>query len=139
MIRLLRFVLLASLLAGCAAPTASLAPGQYPPAAQHCLSSTKEWLSHPQDKARLSKALADCDSTLATGKGQADIEKRRSFSDLQQLQMSLSTARTLMDQGGDPQKVDTTTGIIPVESVKIVMGMLETDLQNETRSATPAP
>lgn len=131
--------LLAALLGGCAVQGGKPAPAPYLPAAQTCLSATKEWLSQPQDKARLSKALANCDSTLAGGKGQAEVEKRRSYNDLQQLQMSLSTARSIMDQGGDPRKVDTTTGIVPVESVKIVLALLETDLQNEVRTPTPAP
>jgi len=136
MIGLIRFALLAVLLAGCGRPGAST---QYPKEAQNCVKATREWLTKPTNKALLSKALADCDRTLVACKGRTDVEKLRSYRDLEQLKMSLETARAVMDQGGDPQRVESTIGIIPADSVRIVMGMVENDLQDEAGRATPAP
>jgi hypothetical protein len=113
--------------------------GTYPDDAQRCVRSTRSWLEKPKEASRLLKALGHCETTLKQFTNQPEVAQRPSWKNLNQLKLSLETAKTALADLGDAAKVDPDTGVSPVDSVKIVLTMVESDLSNEARPPAPSP
>jgi hypothetical protein len=134
------WLLAVCLLAGCSTPQGSSASGSYPAAAQAVVKATKTWLEHPKDQKLLLQACKLSDSAVQ------DFAKSKSagltsYTNLGLLQASLETVKPKLENGEDPTLIDSSSQTSPVESVRIVLAMVESNLQGEERkaSATPAP
>lgn len=126
------------LLVGCTAmPGANSAAG-YERQAEGCVKAAQAWVGSPKDKGLVMKAFKKCESTVKDYSG-SDAAGRKSYANLQQLKASLETVKNTLADGGDPNASDSMSNVSQVESVKIVITMVESELANERRRSTQTP
>lgn len=129
------------LLMGCSGGVFS--KGGYPEAVQGCLEATQTWIDEPKSRSKLNRARSLCEATEKEF-AQSQESRRYSYSELHNLKGCLETAKTVLDDGGDPVSLGSFGSISPLESVRNEVGMVKNKLEAEVdaaarASASPAP
>lgn len=119
--------ILAILLGGCAA--AGRSSGNLPAAVQGCLESAEQWTSSPKDLSRLKAAVRTVTAAQKPFEHDEATKGSRLYQDLNLLAGSLNMAQMAVEDGHDPTLATGANEPPPVDSVRMVIARLKTDLQ----------